>query len=501
MGGNVWAESVEGEGSTFHFTMKLYWEGEAPLPGSSCTSGAAADPATAPAASAGPAATSGRGNSTSFESSLGIGDSPSASRRASESANEPPHRRPSSSSADSGVPAASSLEAAAAASGADSGESCSSGHGAEEQRLLLQQHHEALLQRLAQRSMLREGATPAIAAAAGGVAGPEAPQTLRLSGLTDAPDTPCMHRPGALPLSGFSAVSSSSMLTSLAGSCRSLAALALGTAAPPTQPQQPGMRRGSSASRASAETTPAAAPPAALAGATGQQRGSGDSMRSCPERMSMEQAPPPPPVDYRMSSFYAPSQPIQPANPPPKPVRTRSRDSSPPAAVDAPPASAAAPEPPPRAASPPPMAPAAGGCPAMAAAEERPMRRSSADCAASSLSAPPAPTSAIGSTAYSARTTERGLGGAWGAASSGVEAAAVLRGRSVCIDIAHSATAVQASHCCCSCGCCCCCCCCWPPLDHHRACSWLPGRLDGGCAWAQPSPSAHAWFPASRPSM
>lgn len=445
MGGNVWAESVEGQGSTFHFTAALHWEGDAPA-GAEGGAAAAAVAAGAPSGAAS-APLRGRGASGSFDSSLTAADSLPASRRASESNEQPqpqPRRRPSSSSAAESAAAGGSSAGTGAAATAATDDSCgaSSAHGAEEQRLLLQQHHEALLHRLAQRT-----------AAEGSPAGGEA-RPLSLSGLAEAPDTPCAPSLAAPPSFG-TVGGSSSMLASLTGSYRSLQSLsglqaAAGSAHSAAQQQQ--ARSGSSDSRhlsvasggqrGSSDTVPAAAPAA-------HQRGSDDSVRSCPERVSVEQGrpirPPPPLVDFRVSSFYAPSKPIRPANPPPKPVRRPSRD-SPPGSAAAPLAAAADAQGKPQAAAPPAATPAPlpAVAPGAPLSERAGTRSSSSDCCGmSSVSAPPAPLPSAASGISG--PPSQGGSSEWGGASGSTEPGLVLRGRRVCIDVAHTPTAVQAS--------------------------------------------------------
>ncbi|KAL4431058.1 hypothetical protein ABPG75_006314 [Micractinium tetrahymenae] len=460
MGGNVWAESVEGKGSTFHFTAALHWEGEAPAAADGSTAAAAAAAAAGTAGSTATAPQRSRGASASFDSSLAAADSLPASRRASESNEQSqPRRRPSSCSAggESGGAAGSSSAGTgtgtAATAATDDSCGASSAHGAEEQRLLLQQHHEALLHRLAQRT-----------AAEGSAAGGEGP-ALSLSPVTEAPDTPCA--PSVAPLPRFGTIGgSSSMLASLTGSYRSLQSLpgllgAAGSVHSAQQPQQ-GQRSGSSDSRhlsvasgqrGSSDTAPAAAPAA-------HQRGSDDSIRSCPERVSVEQGrpvrPPPPPVDFRMSAFYAPSKPIKPANPPPRSaVRQRSRDSSPRAAAAAAPAAARADAPTEqekaRAACPPGAVPAAlpAAAPGVPASDRAGTRSSSSDCCgASSLSAPPAPLGLAAAATVLTGPPSQGGSSDWGGASGSSEPGAVLRGRRVCIDVAHGPTAVQVAQSC-----------------------------------------------------
>ena len=514
MGGDVWAESREGAGSTFHFTMGLHWEDEAPP---------APPRAGAPAAAARGAACagSGGGSSASFDSLAGCQRAPSsASRPASQraSGDEPAptgaaRRRSSDSAASGGRAATASAAADDGDSVADStGVASSCGQGAEEQRQLLQAHHEALLHKLAAAG-LPPRAQPA------DVPGSDASLPARLSvGAsevpTDAPDTPCVPPPGLAAtgsaLGGLSAASSHSRLAAMCPRTGSSSALAALTSLAASVAQ-----RASHSARGSADTLPAAHRPSddSLARSSGDVRGSGE-VRGSGDAWRPPRPPPPPSADFRASAFFAPSVP-PPVRAAPSPVQPPAAQPTSPSTRTAEPAgAAAAPASPGRAGeqAPPPVvdyrasslfAPSAAlPVPKQRASEEQPRAtataeeraaalaaaqragsapallpllpagqrasedaaalpgsldasaagRGSGDGAGSTASAPPAtggpravaeaPARAAASARGSADLAPHGAAAVNGSSS---PEAALLRGRSVCIDIAHRPTAVQAS--------------------------------------------------------
>nr|AML76900.1 putative LOV domain-containing protein [Ettlia oleoabundans] len=453
MGGNVWVESLEGQGSTFHFTMALQWEGEV-------GSGAGLDKVAAYKAAG-------------FGSIYGE-DSAPVSRRASASSERPMCCSLSSTDSPLAAAAAAAVAAVAAngpastAAAASNGDSCGAstggGHRAEEQRLLLQQHHEALLQQLLQSSVApTEGSLASASAqcelAAGG-------GSVRLSESTDSPNTPLIEPPARQAASSVSmsvsAVSSTTVLASLAGSYSALPAfggMGSGTpAAPPrseaTHPSN-ASRGNSSSRRSSAETVPAAG-----------RRESGDSVSSGRRSrdsgdISRPPRPPPPAYDYRLSSFYAPSQgsvkaqstapgPAQVDQPAVSPSSARA------AAALGPGAGAACSQPQPSGHSQSGSQMAKATVPGKAAsATGAESRRRSADCSASCSSAPPASGAAQPAAPEPQAVCHASVLAPGGptdlpikcSGGGGVEAAP-LRGRHVRIDVAHLPTAQQVAQSC-----------------------------------------------------
>lgn len=486
----MWAESVEGEGSTFHFTMSLHWEGEEPAPAAPASGATAVAPGLAPnAARAGTASFDSSGPSRSVPSGGSRPDSRRASGASGEGMQLPAGRqRSSTDSAGSGFEATVRVTSAATNGGesaADSAAASSGGPGAEEQRQLLQAHHEKLLQKLAQSGL------PARPEAAGSVAsGSEAQLPVRPSArasvITDAPDTPHMPPPGfaARGCAALSSVSSYSRLGGLAGCTGSSSALAtLTSLAAAAVQRQSGSQRGS------VETVPAIVRPSD----NSLDRSSGEA------GLWRSRRPPPPTADFRLSSFFAPSLPPQPASPGrqqpsaaweshsptssagrvlPPPVDYRASSFFAPSALiptsSIPPRSASAEQPreatsaereealrAKRAASAPAPLPdvSLAADELLAAPSPAPpanattTERDSAECAASSASAPPAaggaqtapfvlPTRAATSARGSAELP-------WSASitSSGGPEAAALRGCNAFIAIAHGPTALQASTC------------------------------------------------------
>jgi CheY-like chemotaxis protein len=468
MDGDVWVDSQEGHGSTFHFTMALHWEGETPSPSPAATSqpgsaaAALAEPAGAPAASLP------RPASTSFDSSVGV---------SAAEALPPGRRRSSSESAHSG-PRPSFAAELGDHSAPDSVSVGSASRGAEEQRQQLQAHHEALLAKLAQSSMQRPDGSPAQAS--------EAPLTVGLSSAhSDAPDTPSMLAPGAARAGGaMSAVSSCSRLgtlTARTGSSSALAALtslAAATTALFSDSQRGsadaqlaavrGSRSGDSF-RSSGDTglrPPRPPPPPTADARTSTFFTSGRPLPAVQQAVGPQVQPapslPPPAADYRASSFFAPSQPL-----PPSPLCTlRPPSDEQPAVVEEAELESDAPHAPaPLQLGMQPLSPAdaaaAGGAssasPAAAAhaapGEDAVAGRRSADSQPSIASAPDpglqrsAGGTPTGRAAAFAKAAADGLWGSAGAAAGGPDAA-LLRGRSVCIDVAHGPTAVQIAQSC-----------------------------------------------------
>ena len=483
----------EGRGSTFHFTMGLRWEGEAPATAAPAPEAPAAAPAGLP-----------RNASASFDSSASGGVSAAE-------ALPPGRRRSSSESAQSG-PRSSSVAAAGDHSAADSGAASSGGQGAEEQRLQLQAHHEALLAKLAQSSMQRPDGSV--------VAASEAVLPVRLSagtGQTDAPDTPHLLAPAGARGGGMSAVSSCSRLGGLTARTGSSSALVALTSLAAAAARLSGSQRGSEEvpaaaamresddsfrssgdaalrpprpappptadARASSFFAPSVAPPAAsqqqaAAAAAAEPPRSGGAAPGAEQpgsRLSDEQrTPPPPTVDYRTSSFFAPSQPLPPA--PGRSVRPASEEHPQAAALASARAVLAgrapsAPAPLPPSALPPGLgaeegeeeqqaqqapAPAAAAPDAEAPAASKAVSmdgaggtggRASADYQPSVASAPAAGVQRrAGSPPEQPETARGSVDVLWsGAAVAGGPEATVLRGHTVCIDVAHGPTAVQAS--------------------------------------------------------
>lgn len=466
----------EGHGSTFHFTMELHWEGETPSASPAAAAPLSSTAAAAAEAAGAPAGSLPRPNSTSFDSSVGV---------SAAEALPPGRRRSSSESAHSG-PRPSFAAELGDHSAPDSVSVGSAGRGAEEQRMQLQAHHEALLAKLAHSSMQRPDGS------AGG--GSEAPLPGLSSAHSDAaPNTPHLLAPGSSRAgAGMSTVSSCSRLGTLTTRTGSSSALAtLTSLAAATTARLSGSQRDSGDTQ--------------LAAMRGSR--SGDSFRSSGEAGMRPPRPPPPPtadartssfftasrplpptaaqepgrqqadegrslpppaVDYRASSLFAPSQPL-----PPEPVCTpRQPSDEQPAAVaagepqEAEPVLDALPAPAPLRVSTPlpshveagaaggPVGPAHTASPEAAAqaapGEDAAVGRRSADYQPSVASAPDpglqrsAGGTPTGRAAAFARAAADGMWGGAAAAAGGPDAA-VLRGRTVCIDVAHGPTAVQAS--------------------------------------------------------
>lgn len=463
------ATPQEGRGSTFHFTMTLHWEGEPLSPPASVLSGGSG--AAAAEAAGAPAAGLPRPPSTSFDSLGSVGVSAAE-------ALPPGRRRTSSESAHSG-PRPSFAAELGDFSAPDSVSAGSAGRGAEEQRMQLQAHHEALLAKLAQSSVQRPDGSAASGTDALGLS----------SAHSDAPDTPHLLAPGAARAGGaMSTVSSCSRLgavTARTGSSSALAAMTSLAAA--NTARFSGSQRGSGDTlqaalrdsrsgdsfRSSGDTgmrpPRPAPPPSADARASAFFAPSRPQLPPAAQQPGRQQAEAgrsvlPPAADYRASSFFAPSQPLVPApvctlRPPSEEQPAAAADAGPWVAVSA----CNAPHAPaPLQFSSQPDSQAVAGAPAAspvagdgaspaAAAKAAPVGRRSADYQPSVASAPDpsqhrsAGCTPTGRAAASAQGAADGLWGGSGAVAASGPDAAVLRGCSACIDVAHGPTALQAS--------------------------------------------------------
>jgi hypothetical protein len=439
MSGDVWVESTEGCGSTFHFSMELQWEGEA----ADCTPPASSACACASAAMAG----GGTRRSTDGGSGSGPRHSLTLSRCSSASAELAALRRSLSSGSISsiGSPAATTgsglaTESLGGGSGTGTGTGTfngSSGRGAEEQRLLLQNRHEALLQQLAQTATPLDGATTVAV---------DPDPIYRLSAATDAPDTPSPDPDTPFALPDCARASSSSLLDSLAGSSAALTPVAAGTATAP-QPLDSLQQVMDRHRRSNSEGLP-------------QHRLSSDSMHSSSTpsggRRSAELGrpprPPQPAVDYRLSSFYTSSQPPpalplpsgavlgRPGTEEPQPAGCSQQGAEAAATGGLDQAAAAA------------GSTAAAGPEAGAAAASGCACSEGDDCGGSTASAPAAsgkPRAAEAAPARVAASVSSPKGAPqplrWQKGSHGAE---LLRGRHVVVDVAHAPTAVQVAQSC-----------------------------------------------------